>query len=1578
MEHSTSAPRQKKRSSHLGERYHIERLLGRGGGGKVYQALDRITGQRLALKQPHQWSQPAREFATVARLGHPNVVQVMDLDHDKQGRPFFTMELLPGAGDEVALRGLDPERFYLMARDLLRGLHYLHSQGVVHADLKPANIYLPPRGGAARLMDFGLAVQAHQSTEAPRGTLTYMAPETLNGHTPSPQSDLYSLGAVFYEALVGKPPFEGDPGQILQAKLEGYTPRPGEQAPDIPAGMDEIITTLMQPTPQGRYRSAAEVCEALAEATQGLPEASLVDWSLGALAGRARLVERGPVLHQIARALGWEEALPQNNDEEDEEDEEPCVSVLWVQGEPGVGCSRLLREAALQAQLAELRVVHLSVEAQVCTLDALTRVLGLKPATERLLHDEDAAERRTWLLEQVLDEMLRVLGQSDPILLVLDGGHLLDPLTFDWLRVLARRPDQTSLSCLVGGHHSTAPPRGVERLGLSPLSQAGLAQLLWNHLGVVDHAEELATRLWTATGGNPTMAEDLLRFWIDRGALRLRTGRWYPDLAALDQIAVQPDTGQLQAQRLASLSRAEHQVLGCAAVLGRRGPRALLDDLCPQCGPALSALESAGLLRTTPGAVLFDRAMIWQATYDSLDPETRRELHRRALTRLRTWSNPPPADMARHARGVGLHAETARWARQAAALASQAQRHSEAIHWLEEAVRATETLDKPQLRHELLRDLSQAYEQQGQPQQAEEALAQVMLELREHDNELLLQVARLRLAQGNYEGALEICDGALPDQEAQAHQFIFTQAQALSMLARYQEVKATLEPLLEHARQRDDHQTAARALVTLGTVACHDGRHEEGAKLLQKALERAKDAHSNRLQADAWLNLGTALRYRGDLTSAGDAYRAASRLYQLQGLLAGAAKGQNNEGVVAYLRGRWGEAQRCWEDFQETVERLGLAHECVHAYNNLGTLYKDRGELEKAVRTFHKGVRLARDIQYSRFEAMLLGNLGEAMLRLERYEDAEVFLHACRKQAVALDAQGELIEVDRRLAELKLAQGELAAAGFQALQVLQEGEQVPGVEQGHLLRIAGSAELEQGNLEDAARHLEESRRHLERQGARYELAMTLIAEGRLQLANQDPLGSLRTLDRAIQLLEPLGARRELKLAREAMRLAQQDRRQSGGDASRLRMVLDVARKLGPLQSLSLLLNAVLDVALEVTHHERGFVLLYRNQHIEMTVARHISPTDMGSDSDGPSRTVAQEVARTRRSLGSVNLMGDARFNEQASVMAMGLRSVRCVPILLGDRLLGVIYVDSGRIDREETIQEELELLEALASLAAMALENARLLAEERRKADLIAKTAHEISRPLAAIQGFAHDLNRPDSEIGADERRSVRLVVQQAERLARLTQHMVDLGRMEAADVQLHIKPTPAQPLLSEAIDALEPLWQRQQQHIALELPTHLPDLLVDRDRIIQVLTNLLGNAIKFAPQSGNIKVSAQVVRDKQRRLRGNTESWSMRQEAWEEDRDPEHMIQIAVEDNGPGVPAKDREAIFEPFIQRSTDPAQRRQGAGLGLAITREIVHSHGGGIWAEDSQSLGGARVCFTLPLMQQPQDSPPAGEG
>ncbi len=170
----------------IGGRYEIQETLGSGGAGVVYRARDGALGREVALKLlTGRAGDLAVEFTLLARLNHPHVLKVYDYGHH-EGRPYFTMELLPAAAPLAATAG------WAYFFQFLRGLAYIHAQGIIHRDLKPANVLLA--NGQAYLTDFGLAAAG-----AKGGTPFYAAPEQLAGGEVGYRSDLYAVGLLLYE-----------------------------------------------------------------------------------------------------------------------------------------------------------------------------------------------------------------------------------------------------------------------------------------------------------------------------------------------------------------------------------------------------------------------------------------------------------------------------------------------------------------------------------------------------------------------------------------------------------------------------------------------------------------------------------------------------------------------------------------------------------------------------------------------------------------------------------------------------------------------------------------------------------------------------------------------------------------------------------------------------------------------------------------------------------------------------------------------------------------------------------------------------------------------------------------------------------------------------------------------------------------------------------------------------------------------------------------------------------------------------------------------------------------------------------
>ena len=277
-------------------RYELIRAIGHGAMGVVYEARDPNLDRRVAIKTIRVESQDSRAVAdyevrfrtearSVARLQHPNIVSVYDSDRDG-AIAYLVMEFIQGHDlkhylDSGIRYSLD--QVVSIMGDLLSALDYAHRQGVVHRDVKPANI-LMERGGSIKLTDFGVAriqdsEDATRSRDTVVGTLKYMAPEQLQGARIDSRADLFSAGVVLYQMLTGLRPFEGENDYGVMQQIFGHTPPgPSTLQQGLPPALDAVVARALAKSPNDRFATAAEFNVALRAACESLlnPGDSLV------------------------------------------------------------------------------------------------------------------------------------------------------------------------------------------------------------------------------------------------------------------------------------------------------------------------------------------------------------------------------------------------------------------------------------------------------------------------------------------------------------------------------------------------------------------------------------------------------------------------------------------------------------------------------------------------------------------------------------------------------------------------------------------------------------------------------------------------------------------------------------------------------------------------------------------------------------------------------------------------------------------------------------------------------------------------------------------------------------------------------------------------------------------------------------------------------------------------------------------------------------------------------------------------------------------------------------------------------
>ncbi|MCW5659914.1 MAG: serine/threonine protein kinase [Burkholderiaceae bacterium] len=312
---------------HIG-RYALKQQLGEGGLGTVYAAYDPILSRTIAVKTLHLSVAEGdratldalflNEARAAAGLNHPNIVTVYDAGLSEQG-VYIAMERLRGRDlRQLLANGWRPD--IVQAAQILRrvsdALSYAHSKGVIHCDIKPANIFMVGRT-LPKVVDFGIARVAHgQDIPALEGVVAgsphYLAPEQLRGETVDRRCDVYALGVVMYELLTHRKAFDGKTlAEIVHAVEHVRPPAPHEVRPEVPVALSDITMRAIAHDPGERYRSARQMSQALRDWIESEAEIAGEDGAPGRAVRRRMLLATLLVGAVIGGVIGWRLVVPE-------------------------------------------------------------------------------------------------------------------------------------------------------------------------------------------------------------------------------------------------------------------------------------------------------------------------------------------------------------------------------------------------------------------------------------------------------------------------------------------------------------------------------------------------------------------------------------------------------------------------------------------------------------------------------------------------------------------------------------------------------------------------------------------------------------------------------------------------------------------------------------------------------------------------------------------------------------------------------------------------------------------------------------------------------------------------------------------------------------------------------------------------------------------------------------------------------------------------------------------------------------------------------------------------------------------
>ncbi len=681
-------------------RFELVMALGEGGYGRVTLCRDRDSGELLALKELQRFGPDAlmrfkREFRTLSDVQHPNLVRLGELI-ESDDHWAFTLEYVPGSDALSWVRtikdgvgGFDESRVRALLRGLVDGLSVIHALGIVHRDIKPENVRVTPEGRVV-ILDFGIAAQMHdeRGTEGMFGTAAYMAPEQANGDKPMPAADWYAVGALLYEALAGRLPFEGGPLEVMLSKQSGMPPLPSSIASNVSAILERICMALLAPAPAERP-DGDEILRLLDGQTSDVRRSHATSTR-----GDEVFIGREHELTELRRHLV--------------SIDRGATRLILVEGESGIGKSALVRRFVAETRRVPSKPLVLSGRCHAAerllykafdgVVDELSRylkaqddahvaallpdeshllpvlfpVLTRVPAIARasVIHSSELLSRAP--LYRAFIALLRRVSTQVPVIVTIDDIQwadepsialleaILEDVSSSRLLVLATVRPVATLADSVGSR-LTALLRhpGVSRITVDRLHESESRQLVSRLLGG-QIAEERRERLVLESGGHPLFVSELVRHAQESSNTEAELDL---DGAIVARVA-QLDAHALQALTVSCLAAGPlpYSVLAAAVDMGHESLRS-----------ALAVLRARKLMRVAHGdETIFYHDRIREAVVQSRDPALCAAYHHALARAWEAEAEMEPVRVAYHFLQAGMGDLAVPWLQAAAERATKA------------------------------------------------------------------------------------------------------------------------------------------------------------------------------------------------------------------------------------------------------------------------------------------------------------------------------------------------------------------------------------------------------------------------------------------------------------------------------------------------------------------------------------------------------------------------------------------------------------------------------------------------------------------------------------------------------------------------------------------------------------------------------------------------------------------------------------------------------------------------------------------------------------------------------------------
>lgn len=1086
----------------ISNRYQIGDKLGQGGVGVVHKALDRLTGEFVALKQlkvpvsnlrfASQHFQGstgdkhlalAFEFRTLASLHHPNIVSVLDYGVDEQWQPFFTMQLIEDA-QMITRCGPDlnlPARVRLLV-EMLQALAYLHRRNIIHRDLKPSNV-LVSAAGSVKVLDFGLAISHSPAMavglEGLAGTLAYMAPELFDGKEATVQSDLFAVGVIAYELLVGIHPFN-DASTTLTLLNIISEPVDTSMLPDRLAA---VVDRLLAKKPDERYSDAAEVIEALSRALGqplGIESIPVRESYLQA----SEFVGREAELETLKTALAHILKDP------------PKGSAWLIGGESGVGKSRLVDELRIRAVIRGALVLRGQAVAGAGLLYQLWREPLRRLILSMALSDTDAA-----ILKELVADIEDLLGRQLPAVVALEGKDRQQRL-FSTITSLFQRQGQpivliledlqwagtnlellNQLASMVGGlplllianyRDDEAPDLPqmlptMRHMKLERLTARAIEELAVSMLGEVGKRPELTTLLKRETEGNAFFMVEVVRVLAEEAGRLADIGR-----KKLPASVFAGGVKNVIQRRLDRVPGWGQPMLRLAAVAGREVDLRILGPQSDDLQDWLTACANAAVLEFREGRWRFSHDKLREALLMSLPADERAQLHRKVaetIEQVYAGDDTRTVMLLEHWRMAGDAEREIAYALRAVEQLYAVTRYREVT----EIIRRTlPRISDARVRTRLLCRLGEAEFGLGDTEQATEHFLEVMAAAQEaNDQDLqmlcLKNMGNVAMRLGNLAAAWDYYRKSLAlARELDDWQSIAWNLEYMGDTAALQSdfvtARGYYEQSLEISRQIDDKRGIAGSLSGLGWVASGQSEYAVSRQCFEQSLEISRQIGDRKMIARSLGNLGAITSAQGDYATALEYYQQQLQIHYETGLKAGvawslwaisrllcfqgsyeAASDYNQQslainrelgdktyiaanlrvrGQIAFMRGDDVGAQTAYQEAFDIAQEIGQQLGITEGLVFLGQVAAARGDYAAAQDYFERGLALTRELRFMDGIANALNGLASVALGLGDYAAARAHSEEALQVAREISYTDGLIASLTQLGLLAALQGD--------------------------------------------------------------------------------------------------------------------------------------------------------------------------------------------------------------------------------------------------------------------------------------------------------------------------------------------------------------------------------------------------------------------------------------------------------------------------------------------------------------------------------------------------------------------------